>query len=202
MESSSIASLSTGVYIHLFITCHSLWMLVYKQNEFSSSLDPFLVIDAPHFFDIASSILSSNKSVSTFITRRTHYRAALVTFVISEDNQNFEIFSLLVTKIRYPSLQLQTTLHTTEILHVQKATILTESINLNRLTQKSRLAEPNLSSLVIQFNSLGQSTDWFGVIRGCLFDLTNSPEWKGWFMNYLLNLFVKCCFFVHSNVYF
>lgn len=122
MESSSIASLSFGVYNQLFITGHNLCMLVYKQNEFSYSLDPFLVIDAPHFFDIDSSILSSNKSVSTFILRVmlliTHYRAALVTFVISEDNHNFEIISLLVTKIRYPSLRLQATLHTTEILHV------------------------------------------------------------------------------------
>lgn len=71
---------------------------------------------------------------------------------------------------------------------MKKSTILTESINLNRITQKGRLAEPNLSSLVIQFNSLGQSTDWFGAIRGCLFDLTNSPEWNGWFMNYLFNV--------------
>lgn len=55
---SSIASLSFRVYIHVFITHHNLWMLVYKQNEFSSSLDPFLVIDGPHFFDITSSILS------------------------------------------------------------------------------------------------------------------------------------------------
>lgn len=71
---------------------------------------------------------------------------------------------------------------------MKKSTILTESINLNRITQKSRLTEPNLSSLVILFNSLGQSTDWFEAIRGCLFDSINSPEWKGWFMNYLLNV--------------
>lgn len=52
----------------------------------------------------------------------------------------------------------------------EKSDYLTESINLNRITQKSGLAEPNLSSLVIQVNSLGQSTDLFGAIQGCLFD--------------------------------
>lgn len=121
------------------------------------------------------------------ITLRTHYRATFVTFVIPEDNHNFEIFSLLVTKSVIP-------LYDYRPLFIQLKYCMYKKplFWLNRLIRidslKSGLAEPNLSSLVIQFNSLDLSTDWFGAIRGCFFDFTNSPEWNGWFMNYLFNV--------------
>lgn len=70
------------------------------------------------------------------------------------------------------------------------ASILTESIHFNRITEKNRITESSLSNRFIWFNSLSQSV--FRRFVNDLFSLTNSLRRVDWFMNFDKFLFLSC----------